>query len=129
MQMHSFHGKFVSVVYHQHLDGIKHLQMYLDKHRLMLNVELHFKAIAPRTPPNQVTAHLATHQLDALMDSHVCHTTTQQPVHHAPHNPAVLLSVMILKFHFHMVFACLTDIGLLSAKAGLDSEMLPHPIP
>jgi hypothetical protein len=103
--------------------------MYLDKHKLVLNVELQLKATVPRTLPNQVTAHLATLQLDALMDFHVWHTTTRQQAHHAPHNLAVLLSVMILKFHFHMVFACLMELGLVSAKAGLDSQMQPHLIP
>ena len=95
----------------------------------MLNVELQFKTIAPRTLLNQVTAHLATLQQDALLDSHVCHTTTLQPAHHVPLNLAVQLSVMILKFHFHMVFACLMELGLVSAKAGLDSQMQPHLIP
>ena len=114
---------------HHHLALTTHLQMYLDKHKLVLNVELQLKATVPRTLPNQVTAHLATLQLDALMDFHVWHTTTRQQAHHAPHNLAVLLSVMILKFHFHMVFACLMELGLVSAKAGLDSQMQPHLIP
>ena len=95
----------------------------------MLNVELQFETIAPRTLLNQVTVHLAIHQLDALMDSHVWHTTTLQPAHHAQLNLAVLLSVMILKFHFHMVFACLIHGGQVSAITGRDSQMQPHSIP
>jgi len=77
MQIHSIRGKCASVVSHHHLDLTTHLQMYLDKHKLVLNVELQLKATVPRTPPNQVTAHLATLQLDALMDFHVWHTTTR----------------------------------------------------
>ena len=95
----------------------------------MLNVELQFKTIAPRTLLNQVTAHLATLQQDALPDSHVCHTTTLQLAHHAPHNLAVQLSAMILKFHFHMVFACPMECGLLSAITGSILQMPPHSTP
>jgi hypothetical protein len=103
--------------------------MYQDKHKLVLNVELQFKTIVPQTQLNQGTVHLAIHQLDAQMDSHVCHTTTLQPAHLAPHSLAVQLSVMILKFHFHMVFACPMETGLLSATTGRDSQMLPHSTP
>ena len=128
MQTHSIHGKCASVVSHQHLDLTRHLQMYQDKHKLVLNVELQFKTIAPQTQLNQGTVHLAIHLLDAQMDSHVWHTTTLQPAHHAPLNLAVQLSVMILKFHYHMVFACLMDGGLLSPIHGKDSQMHPHTI-
>jgi len=103
--------------------------MYQDKHKLALNVELQFKTIAPQTQPNQGTVHLAIHQLDAQLDFHVRHTTTLQPVHHAPLSLAVQLLAMILKFHFHMVFACLMECGLLSAITGSILQMPPHLTP
>ena len=78
----------------------------------MLNVELQFKTIAPRTLLNQVTAHLATHQLDAQMDFHVWHTIRQtaQPVQ--PNN-AVQQSRTVLKFHLIIAYACRIHGGLL----------------
>ena len=65
-------GKCASVVSHQHLEIRQCLKTHQDKvSSLMLNVELQFKTIAPRTQLNQVTVHLATHQLDAQPDFHV----------------------------------------------------------
>ena len=77
------------------------------------------------TQLNQDIAPLAIHQLNALLVSLAFHTTLLKTLRQiivlsAKLDLVVQQSVMVLKFHFLMLYVCQMDITLVFLTAGLD---------
>ena len=122
-------GNFVFKELHSHMVNL--LWIFLDQTGSVLTVELVQLQHAQLTQLNQDIAPLAIHQLNALLVSLAFHTTQLKTLRQiivlsAKLDLVVQQSVMVLKFHFLMLYVCLMIITLLFLMDGKDMPITLH---